>query len=451
MTEVAGVHRSATLVDLDRRYLADAAKIRFFPFTPVAGSGSRIVDADGRSWLDFTAGWAVSNAGYGDPAVADAVHAHLSRGTYAGVVSAVIESAVNLAQRLVELAPVRGAPKVWFGHSGSDANEALARLLRIATGRPRILTFKGAYHGSTDGSAALSGHTAQARYAGESSQAAKLPYPDAYRPVFAAEPGENERGALRAIEDALATTSPAAETAAILIEPIQSDGGILAPSSGFMQGIEAICRRHGILLAIDEVKVGMGRTGDWLAHSSSGVTPDLIVLGKALGGGLPLSAVVGPAEVLDTGPAMALFTTAGNALSCAAAMASIRSLEERGLLAHAGRVGEHLAAGLRALAKRHELIGDVRGRGLILGVELVEDRSTKEPAVRATSKVCYRAAELGLAVFFVGMSSNVIEITPPLCLTTAEADEGLAILDQALIDVVNGQVPDEAVASYAGW
>lgn len=440
----------ANLVARDRRAIAEAQKIRFFPFAPVGGSGARLVDADGRWWLDFTAGWAVGNAGYGHPRIRGAVEEQLARGTYAGLVSAVVEPAVALAERLIELAPTREPAKVWFGHSGSDANEALARLVRRATGRPRILTFLGAYHGATDGSAALSGHTAQARYAGGDS-GSKASYPNAYRPALAADPAANEAAHLAAIEQLLATTCPAVETAAILVEPIMSDGGILDPSPAFLRGLEAICRREGILLAIDEVKVGMGRTGDWLAHHRAGVVPDLVVLGKALGGGLPLSAVVGPAAILDVAPAIALFTTAGNALSCAAGLASIEAIQADRLRENARRVGERLAAGLRRLAGRHPLVGDVRGRGLVLGVELVADRATKTPAGHETAKVCFRAAELGLAVFYVGMESNVLEITPPLCLTEAEADEGVAILDRALDDVEQGRVADDSLAEYAGW
>jgi 4-aminobutyrate aminotransferase len=444
-------HGSAVdLVERDRRLIADAAKIRFFPFAPVAGSGSRLVDADGRSLLDFTAGWAVANTGYADQIVRTAVEAELARGWYAGSVSAVIEPAVALAERLIDLVPIRSQAKVWFGHSGSDANEALGRLVRRWTGRSRILSFRGAYHGSTDGSAALSGHTAQARYA-PGDPGSKVPYPDAYRPTFGTDPAEDEHGVLTAIETALATTCPAAETAAILLEPIQSDGGILAPSATFLKGVEAICRREEILLAVDEVKVGMGRTGDWTAYRESGVMPDIVVLGKALGGGLPLSAVVGPAELLDVESGLVLFTTAGNALSCAAGLATIRSTEERGLLDNARRVGERLVAGLRRLGERQPLVGDVRGRGLVIGVELVEDRQSRTPAARATAKVSFRAAELGLAVFFVGMHSNVLEVTPPLCLTEDEADEGVEILDRALTDVAAGSVSDQAVAAYGGW
>ena len=450
MTADRAASAVAGLVERDRRLVAKAQKIRFFPFAPIGGAGARLVDADGRSWLDFTAGWAVANAGYGHPRVRAAIEAQLERGTYAGLVSAVVEPAIELAERLVELAPIRESARVWFGHSGSDANEALARLVRRATGRPHILTFVGAYHGATDGSAALSGHSAQARYA-DSGTATKAPFPNAYRPSLATDPERDEAACLAAVEERLATTCPAAETAAILVEPIQSDGGILAPSPAFLQGLEAICRREGILLAIDEVKVGMGRTGDWLGHQAAGVTPDLVVLGKALGGGLPLSAVVGPAAILDVAPAIALFTTAGNALSCAAGLASIEAIEADGMRDNARAVGDRLAAGLRGLTGRHPLVGDVRGRGLVLGVELVADRAAKTPAGHETAKVCFRAAELGLAVFYVGMESNVLEITPPLCLTAAEADEGVAILDRALDDVEQGRVADDALADYAGW
>jgi 4-aminobutyrate aminotransferase len=444
------VDRNAELVELDDRLIANAAKIRFFPFVPMSGEGSHVVDANGRRILDFTAGWAVTNTGYGDPRIRERVERQLARGTYAGVVSAVAEPAVELAARLVELAPIRGRPKVWFGHSGSDANEALARLARRATGRPRIISFVGAYHGSTDGSAALSGHSAQARWA-TAAPGARLPYPDAYRPELAPETEANEAAILERLEEILATTCPAHETAVLLVEPIQSDGGILAPSGAFLRGLQAICGREGILLAIDEVKVGMGRTGDWFAHQAAGITPDFVVLGKALGGGLPLSAVVGPAEILDVEPAIALFTTAGNPLSCSAALGAVESIEEQGLMENARRVGEVLVGLLRGLADRHALVGDVRGRGLVLGVELVRDRGSKEPADRETAKVCFRAAELGLAVFYVGMRSNVLEITPPLCLTEAEAREGVDILDRALADVVAGRVLDAAVAAYAGW
>lgn len=444
-----GTSGVADLVARDAAVIANAQKIRFFPFAPVAADGARLVDADGRRMLDFTAGWAVANVGYGHPRVRDAIHAQLDRGSYAGVVSAALEPAVLLAERLLSLGPLRGPSKVWFGHSGSDANEALARMVRRATGRSRIITFSGAYHGSTDGSAALSGHTAQARWAA-TDEAARLPFPDAYR-APGGDAAAEESVILQLLERHLADDWPASGTAALLVEPIQADGGILAPSATFLQGLERICGDAGLLLAIDEVKVGLGRTGDWFGWQASGIRPDLIVLGKSLGAGLPLSAVIGPSEILDVEPALALFTTAGNPLSCAAALGGLDAIEQDGLAANATQVGASISERLREAAARAPLIGDVRGRGLIVGVELVRDRDTREPADREAAKVCFRAAQLGLAIFYVGMRSNVLEITPPLTLTIDEADEGVAILAQAIDDVAQGLVPDEAIAAFAGW
>ena len=437
------------LVARDAAVIADAQKIRFFPFAPVAADGVHVIDADGRRLLDFTSGWAVANSGYRNARVRAAILAEVERGSYAGVVSAAIEPAIILAERLLSLTALRRPSKVWFGHSGSDANEALARLVRRATGRSRIITFSGAYHGSTDGSAALSGHTAQARWA-LSEHAARLPFPDAYRAPNS-DAGAEEASILDLLEQRLASDWPAPETAALLIEPIQSDGGILIPSSSFLRGLERICRDHDILLAVDEVKVGLGRTGDWFGWQASGIEPDLVVLGKSLGAGLPLSAIMGPSDVLDVEPAMALFTTAGNPIACAAALGGLDALELDGLPVNASLVGAELGAMLRGMAVERPLVGDVRGRGLVLGVELVRDRETKEPADRETAKVSLRAAQLGLAVFYVGMRSNVLEITPPLCLSVAEAAEGVRLLGQAIDDVADGRVPDGALAGYAGW
>jgi 4-aminobutyrate aminotransferase len=195
----------------------------------------------------------------------------------------------------------------------------------------------------------------------------------------------------------------------------------------------------------------MGRTGRMFAFQHSGVTPDVVILGKSLGGGLPLSAVVARREILDVGPALALFTTTGNALGCAAGLATVEAIQQEGLVENARRVGAYLHEKLSALKADHPLVGDVRGLGLIRGVELVRSRESKEPASTEAAKVVYRAFELGLLVFYVGMFSNVLEITPPLILTETQADAGVAILDRALSDVEAGRVGDEVIARYAGW
>jgi 4-aminobutyrate aminotransferase len=237
----------------------------------------------------------------------------------------------------------------------------------------------------------------------------------------------------------------------VFIEPLMSDGGLIVPPAGFLKALQERCRKHGIRVVVDEVKVGLARSGRMHCFEHEGLEPDVVVFGKALGGGLPLSAVVGPKEIMDHAPAFALQTTAGNPVATAAGRTVLRVIQEENLAARAERIGNLFMQGLRGLAKDHSIIGDVRGRGLAVGVELI-DAETRDPVpVITTAKIIYRAYQLGAAFVYVGLRGNVLEFTPPLTLTEAEVSEGVSIVDQALRDVAAGRVSDQDVAPFMMW
>jgi 4-aminobutyrate aminotransferase len=239
------------------------------------------------------------------------------------------------------------------------------------------------------------------------------------------------------------------DVACVMVEPILSDGGLIVPPRGFLRRLHEVCRRHDVPLVCDEVKMGLGRPGVLHAFQLDDVVPDIITFGKAIGGGLPLSAAVGPREILDGPEASALLTTAGNPICTAAGRAVLRTLIAEDLPGRAAASGERFMTGLRKLQEELPTIGDVRGQGLAIGLELVTDRETNTPDRRAAQKVVYRAWQLGAVVFYVG--GNVLEITPPLVITDQEVDLAVEILGSAIADVVAGKVPDELVAPFAGW
>ncbi|MBV9359056.1 MAG: aspartate aminotransferase family protein [Chloroflexi bacterium] len=435
----------------DAALIADSEKIRYYPLVARAANGCTITDVDGKHYLDLTAGWCVANTGYGHPAITRAVDTAYRELSFACAASVAHPQAIELAERLAAGAPGSGPKKVWFGNSGSDANDGVAKLVPLARKRPRMISFFGGMHGMVAGSSGLSALPITTRFLG-GGNVTRVPYPNPYRPTFSADPEREAAECLRFIEEqVLVNVSPPEQTAAIIVEPLQSDAGVIVPPDSFLPGLEQLCRAYDLLLIDDEVKVGCGRTGRMWACELTGTVPDVLVAGKALGSGLPISAVIGPASVLDVVPGGHVFTLAGNPVCCAAALATLHVIEREDLAANATAMGSRIMAHLRQMQGRHQWIGDVRGKGLIVGVELVRDRDTKEPAVLETAKLCYRAFELGMVLQCpVGIRANVIEITPPLTITSAEVDRGMEILDQALADVERGLVPDERIRT-TGW
>jgi len=436
----------AGLYERDGMALSRLSHLRFFPQAVSGGDGSYLIGDDGRRLLDFSASWGAASLGHSHPAVRDAVNRALENQAGASHLSTANLPAVELAEKLLSLVPVRAAGRVWLGHSGSDANETVARAVVAATGRPRILSFKGSYHGGTSGSMAISGHPVQTGVP-KAPGLTLIPYPNPYRDGGAAAAA----AAVETVEALFAGPVPPGEVAALFLEPIQSDGGMVVPPDGYFRTMEALCRRHGILVISDEVKVGLGRSGRLHAFEHLGIEPDIVVFGKGLGGGLPISAAVGPEAIMNHSAAFSFQTVHGNPVCAAAASAVLETIGRDRLTDNAAEIGRHLTTLLERLKLKHALIGDVRGRGLAIGVELVGDPDAKTPAKTETALAVYRAFQLGLVLYYVGTNSNVLEFTPPLTLTKEEASAGVEILDRALSDVASGRVDRNAVADFAGW
>ncbi|MBI3213246.1 MAG: aminotransferase class III-fold pyridoxal phosphate-dependent enzyme [Mycobacterium sp.] len=433
-----------TLYARDEKVIAGIEKLRFFPLEVVSGHGSTLVTPDRRELLDLSATWTASGLGHGHPAVVEAVSRAVRTAPGAGALSAVHPDSVGLAEDLLALVPGEGERRVYLGHAGSDANDVALRACRHASGRRTVLAFEHSYHGGVGVAMGVSGVHVDAG-APPDPDAVFLPYPNPFRPVRD-DVDDDVADCLALAEQQLAGGA----IACVIVEPILSDGGLVVPPDGFLARLHAICRRYAVPLICDEVKMGLGRPGTLHAFTHDGVIPDIVTFGKVLGGGLPLSAAVGPAEILDNPPAAALLTTAGNPVCAAAGRAVLATIVGEGLPERAAQTGALLAQGLRALAGSpgSDRIGDVRGRGLAIGLELV-DPETGQRDPRLAAQVVYRAWELGAVLYYVG--GNVLEITPPLVLTEPEAHRAVDIIGAAIADAAAGRVDIAEVQRYAGW
>ena len=434
----------STLYARDDAAIAGIEKLRFFPLEVVSGHGSTLVAPDGRELLDLSATWTAAGLGHGHPAVVEAVSRAVRDAPGSGGLSAVHPDSVGLAEDLLALVPGSGERRVYLGHAGSDANDVALRACRHATGRRTVIAFEHSYHGGVGVAMGVSGVHVDAG-APPDPDAVFLPYPNPFRPVRDSVE-DDEAACLNLAERHLSGGT----IACVIVEPILSDGGLIVPPDGFLARLHELCRTHGVPMICDEVKMGLGRPGTLHAFEHDGVVPEIVTFGKVLGGGLPLSAAVGPAEILDNPPAAALLTTAGNPVCAAAGRAVLATIVGDQLPDRAAKIGALLAEGLRGLAGSpgSERIGDVRGRGLAIGLELV-DSETGERDPRLAAQVVYRAWQLGAVVYYVG--GNVLEITPPLVLTEAEAGRAVEIIGAAIADAAAGRVDEEEVAHYAGW
>ncbi|HUO94659.1 MAG TPA: acetyl ornithine aminotransferase family protein [Steroidobacteraceae bacterium] len=409
---------------------------RDYPFVMSHGKGAEIWDVDGNRFLDFAAGIAVCSTGHSHPSVVAAIKdaaerfLHISSDYWH-------ERQILLGERINELSPMKEPVMSFFAQSGTEAVEGALKLARYVTGRPRFIGFLGGFHGRTMGSLSFtsSKYTQQKGFFPTMPGVTHVPYPNNYRPLLAG--ADQGQAVLRYIEDVLFTSNvPPSEVAAILVEPIQGEGGYLVPPDGFLAGLRALCDRHGILLIFDEVQSGIGRTGKMFAAQHWDVAPDIMSLAKGLGSGLPIGMVVAKRTIMSKWTRGAHGNTyGGNPVCCAAALATI-DLVAGGLVGNAATVGDYFMGKLRELATRHDVIGEVRGKGLMIGMELVVDRASKKPARELTDALITRAYHNGLILLSCGQST--VRFMPPLVIGRAEVDEAVGLLELSLREALAG-------------
>jgi 4-aminobutyrate aminotransferase / (S)-3-amino-2-methylpropionate transaminase / 5-aminovalerate transaminase len=398
------------------------------PIVMDRAEGCHVWDADGRRYLDFVGGIGVLNVGHNHPRVLAAVRRQLERVTHMAFQVAAYEPYIALAERLNALIGKGAAHKSIFLTTGAEAVENAVKIARGYTNRPAVIAFRGGFHGRTLLGVSLTGMSQpyKQNFGPFASEIFHTPYPDAFR-------GVTTEIALAALDEVFATQIAPDRVAAIIIEAVQGDGGFLPAPASFMQALRAITERHGIVLIADEIQTGFGRTGAMFGYEHSGIKPDLVTVAKSLAGGLPLSGVVGKAEIMDAPlPGGLGGTYGGNALCCAAALAVLDAFEQDGLLERAKLLGQRLHAGLAQLQQKHAGIGEVRGLGFMQAIELVTDRDSKRPDADRAQRLIDRAREGGLLVIKCGVHRNVVRFLAPLVLSEQDLDQAVAILDTAL-------------------
>jgi 4-aminobutyrate aminotransferase len=410
---------------------------RDYPFVIARGEGAVVEDVDGNRFLDCAAGIAVNSTGVSHPEVVKAISEQAAKFIHMSGTDFYYEPQVRLAETLARIVPIDGPVRTFFGNSGTEATEASIKLARYHTRRPGIIAFLGGFHGRSLGSLALTASKAIQRrgFSPLMSGVYHAPYPQPYRFKGSAEACAAE--CLAYITDQILVHLVAPdEVAAIVVEPIQGEGGYVVPPASFLEGLRALTREHGILLVADEVQSGMGRTGRMFASEHFGLKADVVNIAKGIASGLPLGVTCARADVMAWPPGAHASTFGGNPVACAAANTTIALLTDQ-LIANAADVGEFLMDGLRDLQSRHALVGDVRGRGLMIGIELVRDRTTKERAIDERNALVQAMFQRG--VLILGAGRNAIRLAPPLVLSRAQAGRVIAAFDDALGDVAKGR------------
>ena len=435
-TAIPGPNAARVLAG-DEKYISPSYT-RSYPMVAKRGRGIVVEDVDGNEFFDFSAGIAVTSTGHCHPDVVAAIQKQAGELIHMSGTDFYYESMVTLAERLSKVAPMPGPHKIYYGNSGTEAIECAIKLSRYHTRRQQIIAFYGAFHGRTMGALSLTASKPQQkrRFSPLMPGVTHVRYPDTYRGCQGG-PQEAEKFALgcaRFIEDKVfKTTLAPEEVAAIFVEPIQGEGGYVIPPHVFMQELRRICDEHGILLVVDEVQSGIGRTGKWWAVEHTGVHPDIVCSAKGIASGMPLGVTISKAEIMDWVPGSHASTFGGNPVCIAAALATLDVIEREGLIANAKRVGEHMLKRMSDWPKKHRIVGDVRGRGLMIGVDIVKDQATKEYGAEYRDRVVEGAFKHG--VLFLGCGPSSVRIAPPLIVTQDEADVAIDALEESIAAV----------------
>jgi 4-aminobutyrate aminotransferase/(S)-3-amino-2-methylpropionate transaminase len=423
--------RSTEILERKARVVANAKSI-VLPIVAREARGATITDVDGNTFIDFTGGVGCVNVGHAHPRVVEAATEQLGRFIHTDFTVVPYEPYVELAERLLARAPFTAPAKAAFFNAGTEAVENAVKFARLATGRPAVIAFEGAFHGRTLLSMTLTSrpHPYKLGMGPLAPEVYRAPFPSDYR-------GPDTETALAALRRLFVTQVAAEQVAAIIVEPVQGEGGFLPAPQGFLEGLRAICDEHGICLIADEVQTGFARTGKLFAIEHYGVEPDLITVAKSIAAGLPLSGVLGKAEILDAAHDGAVGGTyVGNPVAQAAALAVLDVIDEEGLCERATAIGETMRARMLGWQERFPAVGDVRGLGAMLAIELVADRATKKPAPELTQEVLDAALQRGLLLLKAGVHGNAIRVLMPLVLTDGELDEALAVWEDALAHVL---------------
>jgi 4-aminobutyrate aminotransferase len=415
--------RGRALIAADEQFTSPSYT-RVYPLAVERGYGAVIEDVDGNRFLDFTAGIAVCSTGHCHPRVVRAVQEQAGKLMHMSGTDFYYAPQGDLARKLAEIAPGSGAKRVFFTNSGAESVEAAFKLARYHTGRQHMIAFFGGFHGRTMGALSLTGSKVVQRrgFAPLIPLVSHVDYPNEFRSASCLD-------SLNQLEDLFKRTVAPQEVAGIMVEPIQGEGGYIVPPPEFHRELRRLCDQHGILYIADEVQSGMGRTGKMFALEHWGVVPDIVCLAKGIASGMPLGAIVAKAQLMDWGPGSHASTFGGNPISCVAALETIKLLEEE-LMENARAIGQHLKQRLIELAGKHRLIGDVRGLGLMIGVELVRDRATKEHASTERDEIVQLCFRHGLLM--LGCGASTLRFCPPLVVTKEQCDVAVRILDDVL-------------------